>query len=395
MMVLCEIDSVGILVEPLRSKTAGKTTRAFEKLIDRLSKQRIKTKNIVLDNEISGEFKKAVDNRQLTYQLVPPNDHRRSRADRAIQTFKAHFISILCDVDEKFPIELWCRLLTQADLILNLLRPATHTPNVSANAYLFGKFNYNTHPLAPLGTAVEMNLVPTARETWAPHSATGYHVGVSLEHYRCYRELIKAMRSKRIGHTVFFKHKYLTMPTITNADALLITAKDLQTALKGGVPQALQLTAAVRQLMEIFKANAEAAQRKEQESESQRVQRERALRERLQMDHEHAEAAATEEPPKLVNRDLDENSDPDNEDDNAGPEFEIVPTATPPGPPAGVPMVSQDDDVADTPAANTRARSKLRTVRSQCQSGSNNGFDRSSEYTVPRAAFAGSVRNQT
>ena len=298
-MVLCEIDSVGILVEPLRSKTAGKTTRAFEKLIDRLSKQRIKTKNIVLDNEISGEFKKAVDNRQLTYQLVPPNDHRRNRADRAIQTFKAHFISILCDVDEKFPIELWCRLLTQADLILNLLRPATHTPSVSANAYLFGKFNYNTHPLASLGTAVEMNLVPTARETWAPHSATGYHVGVSLEHYRCYRELIKAMRSKRIGHTVFFKHKYLTMPNITNADALLITAKDLQTALKGGVPQALQLTAAVRQLMEIFKANAEAARRKEQESESQRVQRERALRERLQMDHEHAEAAATEEPPNL------------------------------------------------------------------------------------------------
>ena len=94
------------------------------------------------------------------------------------------------------------------------------------------------------------------------------------------------------------------------------------------------MTAAVRQLMEIFKANAEATRCKEQESGSQRVQRERALRERLQMDHEHAKAAAVEEPPELVNKGLDEDSDSDNEDDNAAPEFKVVPTATPSGPPA-------------------------------------------------------------
>ena len=81
------------------------------------------------------------------------------------------------------------------------------------------------------------------------------------------------------------------------------------------------MTAAVRQLMEIFKANVEAARCKEQESKSQRMQRERALRERLQMDHEHAEAVAAEEPPQLVNRGLGEDSDSDNEDDDTAPEF--------------------------------------------------------------------------
>ena len=65
-----------------------------------------------------------------------------------------------------------------------------------------------------------------------------------------------------------FKHKYPAMPTITNTDALLIAAKYLQTALKGGVPQVLQSTAAVWQLMEIFKVNAEAAQRKEHEGDA-------------------------------------------------------------------------------------------------------------------------------
>ena len=61
------------------------------------------------------------------------------------------------------------------------------------------------------------------------------------------------------------------MPTVTNADALLTAANDLQTALKDVIPQTLQTTAAVKQLMAIFKANAEATKAKDQESGSQRV----------------------------------------------------------------------------------------------------------------------------
>ena len=56
-------------------------------------------------------------------------------------------------MDKKFPIER-CRWLPQTELTLNLLRSATHAPDVSAYAYLFGEFKYNVHPLAPLGTAV-------------------------------------------------------------------------------------------------------------------------------------------------------------------------------------------------------------------------------------------------
>lgn len=117
-MILCEVDSGGILVEPLCGKSARETTKAFEILMDRLAKQGVHTKHLVLDNEISGEFKEAVDRRQLTYQLVPPHDNRRNQAERDIQTFKAHLISILCGVDEKFQIELWCCLLPQAELTL-------------------------------------------------------------------------------------------------------------------------------------------------------------------------------------------------------------------------------------------------------------------------------------
>ncbi|KAL7478323.1 hypothetical protein ACHAW6_004092 [Cyclotella cf. meneghiniana] len=40
---------------------------------------------------------------KATYQLVPPDIHRRNLADRAIQTFKAHFLSILAGVSKSFP----------------------------------------------------------------------------------------------------------------------------------------------------------------------------------------------------------------------------------------------------------------------------------------------------
>ena len=153
----------------------------------------------------------------MTHQLVPPNDNRRNHAERAIQTFKAHFISILCGVADNFPISLWCRLLPQAEMTLNLLRPSRTTPNVSAYAHLFHQHDYNQHPLAPLGMAVEMHLVPDIRETFAPHSASGFNVGTSFEHYRCYIIYISETKNTRIGNTVFFEHKYLTMPTITNS----------------------------------------------------------------------------------------------------------------------------------------------------------------------------------
>jgi hypothetical protein len=58
----------------------------------------------------------------VTYQLVPPDMHRRNAAERAIRTFKAHFLGILTGVSGDFPRHLWDLLLTQAELTLNLLR---------------------------------------------------------------------------------------------------------------------------------------------------------------------------------------------------------------------------------------------------------------------------------
>jgi hypothetical protein len=87
----------------------------------------------------------------MEYQLVPPHDHQQNLAKKAIQTFKDHFIAILCGTDKAFPLNLWDRLLPQAEHTLNMLRPARMTPTISAYAYLWGQHDYNICPIRMQG----------------------------------------------------------------------------------------------------------------------------------------------------------------------------------------------------------------------------------------------------
>ena len=68
----------------------------------------------ILDNEVSTEFKKTImKDWGATYQLVPPNVHRRNIAKRVIRTFKAHFLVILAGVDPELPKYMWYNMLVQ------------------------------------------------------------------------------------------------------------------------------------------------------------------------------------------------------------------------------------------------------------------------------------------
>ena len=88
----------------------------------------------ILDNEVSAEFKKKIVKYWgASYELVPPNVHRRNVAERAIRTFEAQFMTILAGVDPDFPKFMWDNLLVQTYLTINLLRKATLTPIMFLN----------------------------------------------------------------------------------------------------------------------------------------------------------------------------------------------------------------------------------------------------------------------
>ena len=78
-------------------------------------------KKHVLDNKISDLVKDSFKDLNIEYQLVSPGMHHRNAAERAIQTFKIHFIAIIVGLDPNFPKHLWDTLLIQVEATLNML----------------------------------------------------------------------------------------------------------------------------------------------------------------------------------------------------------------------------------------------------------------------------------
>jgi hypothetical protein len=155
-MVLVEVDGNFVDIEPMKNRSEGAMIKAYTALWTRLTASgTIKPKTHILDNEASAEFKREIQ-KNCGIQLVPPDNHQRNLAERAIQTFKSHFKSILAGVDDSFLMQLWDRLLPQAILTLNLLRQSNAVPTISAWQYVHGKFDYKKMPLVPLGCAVQL-----------------------------------------------------------------------------------------------------------------------------------------------------------------------------------------------------------------------------------------------
>ncbi len=72
-------------------------------------------------------------------------------AEKAIQTFKDHFVGVLSGCAPTFPLHLWCQLFPQVERQLLLLHQSWLHPNLSAYAHVYGHHDYNRHPFIPIG----------------------------------------------------------------------------------------------------------------------------------------------------------------------------------------------------------------------------------------------------
>lgn len=227
LMIVYDYDSNAILQEPLKNKTSNELIRAWQKIHQRLAKGGSQPQLYILDNEFSTEMKTTMDTHKVKYQLVPPHIHRRNAAERAIQTFKHHFLAILASCDPDFPISEWDRLLYQAELTLNLNRNSRCNPKLSSAAYLFGNFDFNATPLAPPGTKVQVQVKTGQRGSWSYHAVDGWYIGPAPDHYRCVQCYIPSTRSVRISDTVTFFPKVVPFPSVTLDDFLRQATSDI------------------------------------------------------------------------------------------------------------------------------------------------------------------------
>ena len=87
-----------------------------------------------------------------------------------------HFIVVLHGVGGSFPIHLWYHILTQDEIILNFLRPASSNLKLSAKMILEGGFDFNKTPLRPPGTKVVIHENPVQQiigPTWGREMVFG------------------------------------------------------------------------------------------------------------------------------------------------------------------------------------------------------------------------------
>jgi hypothetical protein len=120
-MVIHDVDSNSLWAEALKDNTGGKLILARARALEQMQKAGIVPKHQILDNQASVAYKKAIGNSDMTYKLVPPDNHRRNMAEKAIQTFKDHFVDVLSGCAPTFPMHLWCQLLPQVEWQLLLL----------------------------------------------------------------------------------------------------------------------------------------------------------------------------------------------------------------------------------------------------------------------------------
>jgi hypothetical protein len=99
---------------PMKSRSASEWVKAYDSVHQELTVKGFKPKLQTLNNEASAALKNVFTVKDIPYQLVPPHCHRRNAAERAIRTFKEHFVAGLSSVDPSFPLHLWDRPLPQA-----------------------------------------------------------------------------------------------------------------------------------------------------------------------------------------------------------------------------------------------------------------------------------------
>ena len=234
--ILYNRDTNSIHAEAIPNRQANSIKSAWEKVHSSLKLQGHAPTLHILDNECSNDLKQAFAKYNVDFQRVPPKEHRANASERAIRTFKNHFISILCSIDSKFPMNEWDRLLPQSILTLNLLRSSRIHPSLSAHASIFGQYDFNKTPIAPPGTKIVAHTAAEGRPTFGQHGKVGWYIGPSPEHYRCYKCYFPDTMSERDVLKVDFFPEKTPFPSITSADYLKQTAEDLLQLLSPTAP---------------------------------------------------------------------------------------------------------------------------------------------------------------
>jgi len=232
MLVIYDYDSNYIHVELLKDNSASQVRDAYARALLVFRMAGFSPSFLRLDNATSDLLQAFATKEKLTLEYVPPGNHRANIAERAIRTWKAHFLSVVTGADPTFPLQEWDLLIPQAVLTLNLLRSSRVFPRLSAYQVLHGAFDWNRTPLAPAGTRILVHIKPKNRPAWAERGIPAFYVGPALQHYRCFSVFVPSSQGVRITDTIAWHPRDFVMPHADPISQLTLATTDHAQALR-------------------------------------------------------------------------------------------------------------------------------------------------------------------
>jgi hypothetical protein len=235
-LVVYPYKSNAILALPIAGFSDNVIFRAYKEIYEMIEAKGFVIRFNVMDNQASKVIKKFLNPRLCELMLVEPNNHRVNAAERAIQTFKDHFVSKLATTDSEFPLQLWDQLTQHVETTLNLLRPSRIDPTKSAYKALHGPYSWNRFPLAPPRCKAVIYESPESRPSWGSRGTNAWYLGPSLDHYRCNHYFVPETRAYRISGSAEIFPQHCQVPFLMWNEHLNEVVNELVTTLQEMTP---------------------------------------------------------------------------------------------------------------------------------------------------------------
>ena len=231
-VIFYAVDGNYIKSYPIKSRHRSELLKAYEEVYTFLRIRGYRPQLHKLDNETSKDVEAFIAEQQAAIQYTAADMHRTNLAERAVRTWKNHFTAMRAGTPPSFKMANWCKMLEQADITLNMMRPCTLNPNLSAFEAMEGMYSFDATPMAPIGTEMLMHLKPVRRNTWAYHALKSWYIAPALKHYRVIKGITES-GAVRLTDTWKFKHHVLVTPSVSQVDRIMKATKHLTDTIQG------------------------------------------------------------------------------------------------------------------------------------------------------------------